>query len=424
MENKILAMLRRYDMVRPGDRVICAVSGGADSMGLLWSLWMLRERLQITVEAAHFNHHLRGEEAQRDEDFVRSFCAFHDIPLHLGSARVQAGKKGLEAAAREARYAYLLSLPGIIATAHTADDNAETVLMHLIRGTGLRGLGGITPKTRRLIRPMLELTRQEVEAYLAENFIDHVEDSSNESAAFFRNRVRQELMPLLRRENPGIVQNLSAMAQRLREDEQTLSRQALLLDAGDVVALRNAPSCLRRRALERLLVESGLPEPNSSHLAQAEALVLTDKPSAFGTFPGGVVLRREYDRLVGGQCPQGLEEIPLPRQGTVELPGLGLRIRVEPDAGGENRPDSFRIFPRGEMVLRPRQPGDCITLPGGTKTVKKLLIDRKIPAAQRDSVPIVADEAGILGIGGIGPDVRRTGAAPLRITFEAISPQD
>ena len=163
MLNKMLAALRRYEMVQPGDRVICAVSGGADSMALLWGMFLLREKLGIILEAAHYNHNLRGEESKKDAEFVRSFCEFHDIPLHLGEGNVTPGKKGLEAAARDARYAFLRSLNGTIATAHTADDNAETVLMHLVRGSGLRGLGGVTPKSDGLIRPMLDVTRAQVE---------------------------------------------------------------------------------------------------------------------------------------------------------------------------------------------------------------------------------------------------------------------
>ena len=124
MLNKMLAAIRRYDMVRPGECVICAVSGGADSMALLWGMWLLKEKLGITVEAAHFDHNLRGEESRRDAEFVKKFCDFHDIQLHLGIGTVVPGKKGLEAAARDARYAFLKSLNGTIATAHTADDNA------------------------------------------------------------------------------------------------------------------------------------------------------------------------------------------------------------------------------------------------------------------------------------------------------------
>ena len=169
MQNKLLSFLREQNMVHPGDTVVCAVSGGADSVALLFALYLLKEKLDITLEAAHFNHHLRGEESQRDEAFVAELCDRYDIPLHLGGGEVKPGKKGLEAAAREARYAFLRGLSGKIATAHTADDNAETVLMHLIRGTGLKGLGGITPIQGNVIRPMLRVTRQDVEDFLEES---------------------------------------------------------------------------------------------------------------------------------------------------------------------------------------------------------------------------------------------------------------
>ena len=160
MQNKLLQFIREQKLIAPGDRVICALSGGADSVAMLFALFLLREKLKIQLEAAHFNHHLRGEESQRDEAFARDFCARYDIPLHVGGGQVQPGKKGLEAAARDARYAFLQSLDGKIATAHTADDNAETVLLHLIRGTGLKGLGGIAPQRGALIRPMLSDLRE------------------------------------------------------------------------------------------------------------------------------------------------------------------------------------------------------------------------------------------------------------------------
>ena len=124
MLNKLLKMIRRYDMIAPGDSVVCAVSGGADSMALLWSMYLLREKLGIRLSAAHFNHKLRGAESDRDEAFVREFCDGYQIPCFVGSDAVVPGKKGLEAAARDARYAFLNTLPGKIATAHTCDDNA------------------------------------------------------------------------------------------------------------------------------------------------------------------------------------------------------------------------------------------------------------------------------------------------------------
>ena len=204
MLNKLLKFIRQEDLVQPGDTVICAVSGGADSVAMLFAFYLLKQKLGINLEAAHFNHHLRGEESDRDERFVRDLCDRYDIALHVGGGRVTAGKKGLEAAARDARYAFLKTLNGKVATAHTADDNAETVLMRLIRGTGLKGLGGIMPVQGNIIRPMLSITRREVEDFLSEWCLSHIEDSSNQSDAFLRNRIRHHVMPLLYQENPKI----------------------------------------------------------------------------------------------------------------------------------------------------------------------------------------------------------------------------
>ena len=162
MLNKLRSTLTHYQMVSKGEEVICAVSGGADSMALLWAMYLLQEPLEIRLSAAHFNHHLRADESDADAAFVEDFCKDYHIPLHMGEAFVTSGKKGLEAAARDARYAYFGTLSGKIATAHTANDNAETLLMHLVRGTGLKGLGGISPVRNNLIRPMLNITRQEV----------------------------------------------------------------------------------------------------------------------------------------------------------------------------------------------------------------------------------------------------------------------
>ena len=220
MLNKLQHFMRQHGLVRPGDSVVCALSGGADSVALLFALYLLREKWEITLSAAHFNHGLRGEESDRDEEFVRALCLHYEIPLQVGRGQVVAGKKGLEASAREARYAFFDSLPGKIATAHTADDNAETVLMHMVRGTGLKGLGGITPNTGKLIRPMLTVTRQEVLAFLQTYHLRYITDSSNEEDLFLRNRLRHYVMPLLQQENPSLAENMSAMALRLRQDER------------------------------------------------------------------------------------------------------------------------------------------------------------------------------------------------------------
>ncbi len=404
MLNKLSDFIRQYDMLRPGERVIVALSGGADSTALLLGLYLLREKMGITLEAAHFNHRLRGEESEEDQAFAVSLCHHYDIPLHLSSGDVVPGKKGLEAAAREARYAFLRSLNAKIATAHTADDNVETVLMHMVRGTGLKGLGGITPVAGNLIRPMLPVTREEVEAFLAEYCQKYRTDSSNLTDQFLRNRLRRRVMPLLKEENPRLAQTLSAMALRLRQDEDYLSR-AWGEELPDVPALRSMHPALRSRALERFLKESGVREPEQSHIAQAEKLVFSQKPSAFARFPGGVTIAREYDRLVCRREEQSLQEQVL--QDRLEIPQLGLTVTLEPAKEILNTGEVFTVVPSGPIRLRSRKEGDALCLPGGTKSLKKRFIDRKIPAAQRPLIPVAEDDGGVLGVYGFGADLSR-----------------
>ena len=419
MLNKLLKHLRQYDMVAKGDHVICAVSGGADSVALLFGMYLLREKLGITLSAAHFNHHLRAEESDRDEQFVREFCSRYDIPLEVGSARVVAGKKGLEAAAREARYSFFATLPGKIATAHTADDNAETVLMHLVRGTGLRGLGGISPINGSIIRPMLTVTRQEVLTFLDEYCLPHVEDSSNQTDDFLRNRLRHQVMPLLKAENPRLAENLSEMAMELRKDAAALEAVGAL---PSVAELRTMSAALRSRAICRFLKESGVSEPERSHIRAVEGLVFSEKPSAKANLPGGVTVGREYDRLVILERENALEEITLSPGDTVSLPQWGLTVSCLPAEEVINTKDVFTVNATGAVTLRSRQAGDSIRLNVGTCTLKKLFIDRKIPAHQRPHIPVLADEQGVLGVWGIGANVDRlaTKLPAMQIRFEPL----
>lgn len=422
MLNNLEQFVRQYEMVQFGDTVVCAVSGGADSMALLFAMYLLREKWKITLKAAHFNHRLRGEESDRDEAFVREFCQRFEIPLYVGGGEIVPRKKGLEAAARDARYAFLNTLPGKIATAHTADDNAETVLMHLVRGTGLKGLGAIAPVNGRLIRPMLTVTRQDVETFLAEYHILHIEDSTNGSDRFLRNRIRHQVMPLLKQENPCLPENLSAMALRLRQDEAVLSRLACEETVPDVTVLREMDRAVRSRFLETFLKESGVREPEVEHIGLAEALVFSEKPSATATFPGGVLIGREYGRLTVIKKSVELETVELICPGITEVPQVGLRISCEWVPLSENGREVFSVIPAGRIVLRARQVGDTMRFPGGTKSLKKWMIDEKIPASQRLRVPVIADDAGVLGVYGGGANLNRIAGKGqwLRIRFERL----
>ena len=391
MLSKLRAFVKEQNLIQKGDTIVCAVSGGSDSIALLWALYLLKEEWQLDLSAVHFNHHLQPEEPDEDERFVRDFCAGYGIPLYVGSQYVVAGEKGLEAAARDARYAYFATLPGKIATAHTADDNAETVLMHLVRGTGLKGLGGIAPKRGNLIRPLLSVTRKDVEDFLAEYSLPHREDSLNATDLFLRNRLRHHVMPLLKEENPRFSQNLSAMALRLRQDEEALTAQAADHNPISIAALRSECSAVRARVLERFLKESGIPEPEAQHIELAESLVFSGNPSARGNFPGGIVVSRNYDTL------------EVLRQQT------GSQWKAVCTAATQiiNTHEIFTVHTVGDVRIRFRRSGDAIRLSGGTKSLKKLFIDRKIPAKERDLIPVIYDDAGIIGVYGIGVNLDR-----------------
>ncbi len=422
MLNKLQRFVECYNMLQPGDAVVCAVSGGADSVALLFAMYLLQSKWNLSVSAAHFNHHLRGVESDRDEEFVRQLCDRLDIKLYVGHGQITAGKKGLEAAAREGRYAFLKTLPGKIATAHTADDNAETLLMHIIRGTGLKGLGAIAPINGCLIRPMLEVTRQDVMEFLEEYHLSYVTDSSNETDQFMRNRLRHHIMPLLAQENPKIAENMSSLALRLRRDEEALESAWDTSALPEVSVLRQMQCGVRCRYLEAFLKRCGIREPEAAHILLLEKLVFSDKPSASAKFPNGVTVSRRYDTLVQEKCNNVLQTVTLTCPGTTHIPGTNLKAICTEFAELTDSAFAFSFVPEGAVVVRSRAAGDKMRLYGGTRELKKVFIDKKIPAAERASIPVVSDERGVVGVYGIGVNRDRlaSGAEAVCICFEEI----
>ena len=258
-----------------------------------------------------------------------------------------------------------------------------------------------------MIRPMLSCTREDVEGFLAEWCLSHITDSSNEEDTFLRNRIRHHVMPLLREENPRIGENLSRMALRLREDEQYLAGQADLRELPGVETLKKMHPAVRKRCLERFLKDNGVKEPEDAHIAQAEALVFSHKPSAWADFPGGVRIGRNYGTLTVLRTEADFVETVLPCPGEITWPGMRVTCKRAEEI--VNTEDTFTVVPEGRMVLRCRKSGDSIRLPGGTKSLKKLFIDRKIPASERNRVPVLWDDRGILGVYSIGVNLDRTG---------------
>ena len=406
------ALIREYGMLPPGATVLCAVSGGADSMCLLHYLAC---RDGLTVHAAHFNHRLRGAESDRDEAFVRDWCAARGIPFHAGSGDVAAEAKrlgqGLEETARALRYGFLSQLAlrlgaDRVATAHNAGDNVETVLMHLLRGSGLSGLTGIAPVRRQYVRPLLTTSRAEIEAYLAENRVPHVEDSTNRDEAFTRNRIRHRLIPLLEELAPGFSARMTEAIPRLRADDgfldslaQPLSQQArrqgddLLLPAA---VLSRSPGPVAARAA-RLLLARAAPEGYDCSAAHIEALLSlarSENPSGTRHLPHGLTARREYGTLILTRAAPPAPLAPFsPAEGTNPVPGAPWALVVEG-------------APWPGLTVRPRQTGDELTLPGGhRRSLKKLFIDRKIPRLERETIPVAADEAGVVAVAGFGPNL-------------------
>ena len=421
MKAKLLSYCRGEALFSPGDRVICGVSGGADSMALLYCLHSLEAELGITVEAAHFNHRLRGEESDGDEAFVTDFCRQRQIPLHLGSEDVADYSRhhhiGLEEAARQCRYAFFRSLAGTIATAHNADDHLETVLMHLIRGSGLRGLCGIPPKRDNIVRPILWATREEILACLEEAGLSYREDSSNNSLSYTRNRIRHQILPLLRAENPEVARGVLQQSRLLRAEDQLLDAEASTLlqkdDEGaySTLPLLSAPDPMQKRALRLMVGEHLEQDVSLVHIEALQKLLRSSNPSAQVDLPRGLTAFRAYDRLCFRQkAASPLLEIPLQVPGETRIPGTPWKIFCKIQKNFikmTNTPFHFAI--KYDMIsatvfqVRSRQTGDRLQLPHGhSKSLKKLMIDRKIPRQDRDLLPVITDGSNILAVAGLG----------------------
>lgn len=233
-QEKILQAVKEYNMLKPKDKVIVGLSGGADSVTLLHCLVSLKETLDIELYACHINHNLRGGDSDSDQKFAESLCQSLNIPLRVFSVNVKGAAQkhqSTEEIARKLRYEkfseYAEDVGAKVATAHNACDNSETVLLNLIRGTGLKGLCGIPPVRERFIRPLIYCTREEIEKYIKENSLKYVTDKTNFSTDYTRNKVRLQLMPLLLEMNPSFHRGVSRTVSALRKDSDFLEEMAV-----------------------------------------------------------------------------------------------------------------------------------------------------------------------------------------------------
>ena len=411
-------MTMTIDAIAPGEHVLCAVSGGVDSMYLLYRMAELAAQRGFVVGCAHFNHGLRGAESDRDEAFVRAQCKKLGVPVYTGRGDVTSVRgKGTEAAARELRYAFLTQCAAEhgydwIATAHTADDNAETLLLNLARGCGLRGLTGIPPQRGKYLRPMLDTTRAQAEAYLTAHAIPHVEDSTNASDAYARNRVRHHAVPALESVNVAFVQHASDTAAFLREDERFLESLAADFLAGQTLsegvptaALLALPCPVRVRVLQQAAGR----ELSRRHLLALERLC-SGEGLGYADVPGLRVTREQGRLFFGAQALLPLGTYVLRPGETTEIPELGLRITVGIPEPFREIHSTFTTFCfksaiiHDKLFVTPRRPGDRIRLAGRgcTKRVSDLFAERGLTQSARDRVPVIRAADAPAAIAGFG----------------------
>ncbi|MBQ8585635.1 MAG: tRNA lysidine(34) synthetase TilS [Butyricicoccus sp.] len=431
MEHIVRKYLWEQRLTEPGQRILVALSGGADSTALLLCL----RALGYDTAAAHLNHCLRGSESDRDEDFVRALCARLDVPLTVERADVRAHaaaqKTGIEEAARHLRYAFLEETADRvgadrIATAHTADDNLETVLFHLVRGTGAQGMAGIPPCRGRIIRPLLHVTRDKIEAYLAEQGQDYVTDSSNLTDHHTRNRIRHQVVPALREIAPHAARSAVRMCEQVRRDTECLEQLAescripnALIENGEAVidrrALRDLHEALQSRVLRQTLERLGLPMTAVS-ARHIEMLLRLLRHNGETDLPDGWMACTEGTKLSVFRRPPGWEPIPI-GCGTHSLPnGRVLRVEKAGKNTGFNNPFNTFLADHDKidiasLTVRPAAATDRLELAKyrGARTVRCLCDDCRIPRAQRRNLAALADNKGLIAVEGIGLDRSREG---------------
>jgi len=456
----------RYGLLLPEETIVVGVSGGPDSLCLLHVLNRLRGEYRIELHVAHLNHRMRGSEADADAAFVARLAEEWGLPCTVEARDVPAlarGKKlSLEEAARRARYAFLAEVAKRvgakrIAVGHNADDQTESVLMHWLRGAGLAGLRGMLPAISlsdyrlsphpyplTLIRPLLEVTRAETEAYCAEHSLQPRFDRSNLDTTYYRNRLRHELIPYLESYNPGIREVVRRSARVIADDYAYLRAeldrfwpQVVVAESDSVIKFdlatwRSLPTSFQRSTLRQAIhrLRRSLRNINWIHVEDAR-LALLEKPAGTQvTLPQGLMLTMSYDTFTVAdegyvEMPDDLpllavDSLPLNIPGTTPLPESQWRVearllsRSELPPGWEDNPDPWQAFldhgvTGSELILRRRQPGDRfqpLGLGGRQTTLREFMINVKIPARWRHLVPIVASPQHIVWLAGWRVDER------------------
>lgn len=422
MINRINEAVCRYGMEKIYGGAIVGFSGGADSGALLH---YLKDRCSNLL-AVHINHKIRGEEAERDEAFCRSVCEKYGVELRVFKIDIPAiakeRRQGLEETAREERYRVFKEILkdnpryGCIVTAHNANDNGETVVFNLARGTGINGLCGIKPVVGDVYRPLIYSTRDDIIKYCRDNNIEYVTDSTNEDTDYTRNRIRHEVLPELLKINSGFLNSCIRLGEILRRDEEYISREAEAVVSSlagghlpketslslDGAVLSRVLKALSGRNLEYATVEACF------------SLIKNWKTGKMINIEGGLTfkLERDYCLFIKTEETCAREFFSPLTEGINEINDTGavicINCTLEKEGyikDGSVRLDADEIV--GSLYVRSRCEGDTVRSGGMTKKLKRILSDRHVPSHKRDLVPVICDEAGVLAIPGM---VARDGA--------------
>jgi tRNA(Ile)-lysidine synthase len=430
---RVCAAIVNHRMIAPGDRLLVAISGGPDSTALLHLLVQLRGRLGCRLRACHVHHGLRGEEADADAEQGAALARSLRVPFVVHRADVRSfarsQKMSLEAAARAVRYRLLeftaeQTRANRIATGHTADDQAETVLLNLLRGAGPGGLAGIPPVRGKIIRPLLWVARAETEQYCKEEKLSYRIDSSNLDTRFARNRIRHEILPALRKVQPRVDGALARLAEIMREEDAYVSGQAAqaLREMGaerpGEVGIACTPFAGLTRALQRRVVRAAIAKLKGDELdielERVDALAglaVSGRTGAVVELPGGVRGERTYGELMISATP---EKAPPPTgEWTLQVPGrvkiAGLGVEITAARSRARRPPakpSAALFDAKAVTLpltvRTRRRGDRFRPLGMRQSVKlqDFFVNTKVPRADRDRVPLVLSDDEIVWVVG------------------------
>ena len=420
----VQGVIAEFGMLPPGGRVVVGLSGGADSMALTHFL-VYQEKAEVL--AAHVNHGLRGAESDADEAFVRKWCAENQISLRVLHADVgqlaQERKQGLEECGREVRYAFFQELAretgAKIATAHTLSDNAETVLLNLAKGTGARGLCGIPPVRGNIIRPLIRVTREQVEAYCRSFGLPYVTDSSNLERDFARNRVRLDVVPVLKQINPAFEKEIAGMTMRLARDEAFLQgqaeqavRRAEMPHGYDLAVLKTLARPVLVRAAAVMIRRAGDVRLESKHMEAAADVVAAGKGSV--SVAGGIQIAAQGNTLF--VAPERMEPWSIPVSFPVTHAPDGRRIclkKINKNAVQTENKFHNLLFHNcincdtiwTNPVFRTRCAGDVFRPAGRgvSKSLKKLFNEAKLKPLLRDRVILLESGGEILWIEGFGP---------------------